>query len=66
MNNERMNSERVTFLLEYLDGLTALTANDYRCNTEIGECIGMIRDEFAKSPKDVIEYRVNGEMFTDG
>lgn len=61
-----MNNERMTFLLSYLDGLTALTANEFRCNNEIGECIGMIRDEFAKAPNDAFEISVNGEVFTDG
>lgn len=56
MNNERMNA-----LLTYLDGLAKLTANEYRCNTEIGECIGMIREELASKPI-VINVETNGAM----
>lgn len=41
-----MNNERVEYLLAYLSELTKLTTNDYRCNTEIAECIGWIREEF--------------------
>lgn len=62
-----MNNERMTFLLTYLDGLTTLTANEYRCNTEIGECIGWIREEFTKEydslvsvPTGAIEALIHG------
>jgi len=48
-----INETRLRNLFTYLDGLSALTANDYRCNNEIAECIKAIRDELAleKAPK---------------
>lgn len=55
-----MNNERLSALFTYLDGLTTLTANDYRCNNEISECIGWIRDEFTKEPKERATLTVNG------
>lgn len=42
-----MNNERMDALFTYLDKLTALTANDYRCNKEIDECIVALRKELA-------------------
>lgn len=43
-----MNNERMDYLLSYMDGLTKLANSEvsYRCNNEIAECIGWIRDEF--------------------
>lgn len=41
-----MNNERVSLLLKYLSELTKLTTNEYRCNNEIAECVGWIREEF--------------------
>ena len=43
MNNE----SRLRNPFTYLDGLTTLTANDYRCNKEIDECIKALREELS-------------------
>lgn len=61
MNNET----RLRDLLTYLDGLTTLTANDYRCNNEISECIGWIRDEFTKEPKERATLTINGVVISN-
>lgn len=47
------NEIRLRNLFTYLDRLTALTANDYRCTTEIAECIKEVREELAL-PKTVL------------
>lgn len=52
--NEVMNNERVDVLFTYLDKLSALTASDYRCNTEIDECIKALRKELKLSKPSVI------------
>lgn len=47
-----MNNERLSLLLKYMNGLNALNDGGHRCNSEIDECIGWIREEFTKEPKD--------------
>lgn len=56
-----MNNERLDGLLAYLDRLVLLNADSYRCTEEITECIGWIREEITKEPKDTIEF--NGEVY---
>lgn len=57
-----MNNERLSALFTYLDGLANLAASDYRCNTEINECIGWIKAEFTKEMDDTVsvEYDAIG------
>lgn len=55
-----MNNERLSALFTYLDGLANLAASDYRCNTEINECIGWIKAEFTKEPDTTTEVSFNG------
>lgn len=58
-----MNNERLSALFTYLDGLANLAASDYRCNTEINECIGWIKAEFSKESQDTEGlYFVGGNM----
>lgn len=55
-----MNNERLALLLKYMDGLTTMMANDYRCVSEIDECVGWIRKEFTKEPQEpteIVEFR---------
>lgn len=49
-----MNNERMDYLLAYMGGLTKLANSEvsYRCNNEIAECVGWIREELQKAPKD--------------
>lgn len=56
-----MNNERMDYLLAYMNGLTKLANSEvsYICNKEISECIGWIREELRKSPKDPFEVTSN-------
>lgn len=54
-----MNNERLSLLLKYMDGLTTMMANDYRCVSEIDECVRWIREEFQKEPKEPFEVNRN-------
>lgn len=56
MNNET----RLRNLFTYLDGLANLAVSDYRCNNEIAECIGWIREELQKEPDTTTEVSFNG------
>lgn len=61
-----MNNERVEYLLAYLSELTKLTTNEYRCNTEIAECIGWIREELQKDTDKITTITFNGEVIARG
>lgn len=47
-----MNNERLSLLLKYMNGLNSLNDCGHKCNSEIDECIGWIREEFTKEPKE--------------
>ena len=60
-----MNNERMSLLLKYMDGLTRLQHDgEFLCQREVTECLGWIREEFTKEPKDditTVEYNAGGK-----
>ena len=60
-----MDERRLDGLLTYLSELQRLQNSGYTCLREISECIGWIRDEFTKEPKNSVEYLVNGKVITE-
>lgn len=58
-----MNYEKTKLLLDYLNTLHRLNDGDYRCVTEIDECIKQLRAEFAKTDEERETIELNAKGF---